>query len=72
MDKPHPQAEATYRVLMLDGGVSSVETIIPNMHRTGVTVITPADSRCMDMQSRATGPLKFFISDEISKIRAKT
>jgi hypothetical protein len=72
MDKPHPQAEATYRVPMLDGGASSVEAIIPNMHPTRVTVLTPADSRCMDMQSRTTGPLKFFISDEISKVRAKT
>jgi hypothetical protein len=48
------------------------QAIIPKMHRTKVTVLTPADSRCMDKQSRTTGPLKFFISDEISKVRAKT
>jgi hypothetical protein len=37
MDKSHPHAEASYRVMPLDGGVFGVELVIPDMHPTMLT-----------------------------------
>ena len=37
MEKAHPHAEATYRVMPLDGGAFGVEVVIPDTHPTMVT-----------------------------------
>ena len=35
--KPHPHAEATYRVLLLEGGMFGVEVVIPETYPTTVS-----------------------------------
>ena len=45
MPKTHPHAEATYRVILLDGGRFGVEVSIPDSHPTTVSAFaTMADA----------------------------